>query len=228
MKDNKNRRINDSFYIVDLGYRKEQPVALVEKTFSNGTKEYIIAFDYSIENDKIDWGYGYYYNENISKAKEDFSRVIKGDNLADTFSEKEESNDEFNLKFYSEDEIRDLIKSKTELYYVDDGVDEAIIRLEDIPDFIVEYNRKLAIRDLKFMKVGKEVYEHDLTTYGEFLNKANPELREKIINRLVALQKSEIEPKRFKIIDEEIYNYVESKLEQEMKREKKKKNREVR
>ena len=139
MEDNRTRKINDSFYIVDVGFRREQPVALVEKTFPNNSKEYIIAFDYSIKDDKIDWGYGYYYNENIEKAKEDFVRVLKGEDLADTFSDKEVSEDEFYLAFYSEDEIRNLIKSKAELYYVDDGIDEAIIKFEDIPDFIVEY-----------------------------------------------------------------------------------------
>ena len=122
------RRINDTFSVVDVGYRKEQPVALVEKTFADNSKEYIIAFDYSIENDNIDWGYGYYYNENIDKAKEDFSRVLKGENLADTFENKE---DEFQVRFYDEDEIRDLIKSNAELFYVDDGVDEAIIKFEE-------------------------------------------------------------------------------------------------
>ncbi|MBQ9298835.1 MAG: hypothetical protein IJ223_07450 [Clostridia bacterium] len=226
----KTRKINDTFYIVDLGYRNEQPVALVEKTFADNSKEYIIAFDYSIKDDNIDWGYGYYYNENIDKAKEDFSRVLKGDNLADTFSEKETSEDEFNLSFYSEDEIKDLIKSNAELYYVDDGIDEAIIKFEDIPDFIVEYNRKLGMRDLKFFRVGKGTFEPDITTFGEFLNKISPELRERLIERLGALQTNEIEPKKFKIIDEEIYSYVESKLEQqqEKKVKDKKKNKEAR
>ena len=225
------RRINDTFNILDVGYRKEQPVALVEKTFADNSKEYIIAFDYSVKDSDIDWGYGYYYNDNIDKAKEDFARVLKGDNLADTFSEKEVSENEFNPSFYSEDEIRKLIELKTELYYADDGVDEVIIKLEDIPDFIVEYNRKYEVRDLKFMKLNKGVFEYDITTYGEYLNKINPELREKIIDRLVALQTNEVEPKKFKLINEDIYEYVESKIEQEKEQKKSKsnkKNREAR
>lgn len=220
------RRINDTFSVVDVGYRKEQPVALVEKTFADNSKEYIIAFDYSIENDNIDWGYGYYYNENIDKAKEDFAGVLKGENLADTFENKE---DEFQVRFYDEDEIRDLIKSNAELFYVDDGVDEAIIKFEDIPDFIVDYNRNFEMRNLKFFKVGKGVYEPDITTMGEYLDKINPDLRERMIDRLIALQTNESEIKKYKIIDEDVYANVEIKMaHEEMKKQKKIKNREAR
>ena len=214
------RRINDTFYLIDVGFRRNTPVALVEKTFTENDKEYIIAFDYKVENDRINWGYGYYYDKNIKKAKEDFAKVLAGKDLADTFSEKE----------YSEDEIRELIKNKAELYYVDDGIDEAIIKFEDIPDFIVEYNRKIGMRDLKFFRVGKDVYEPDITTCGEFLDRIKPELRERLIDRLVALQTNELEPKKFKLIDEDIHEYVENKLEQEkeQKKARNKKNKEVR
>ena len=224
------RRINDTFYLIDVGFRRQTPVALVEKTFTEKDKEYIIAIDYKVENDRINWGYGYYYDKDIKKAKEDFAKVLEGKELADTFAEKEYSEDEFKLYFYSEDEIRKLIKNKAELYYVDDGIDEAIIRFEDIPDFIVEYNQKIGMRDLKFFKVGKEVYEPDITTCGEFLDRIKPELRERLIDRLIALQTNELEPKKFKLIDEDVYGYVENKLEQEkeQKKIKNKKNKEVR
>ena len=224
------RRINDTFYLIDVGFRRQTPVALVEKTFTEKDKEYIIAIDYKVENDRINWGYGYYYDKDIKKAKEDFAKVLEGKELADTFAEKEYSEDEFNLYFYSEDEIRKLIKNKAELYYVDDGIDEAIIRFEDIPDFIVEYNQKIGMRDLKFFKVGKDIYEPDITTCGEFLDRIKPELRERLIDRLIALQTNELEPKKFKLIDEDVYGYVENKLEQEkeQKKIKNKKNKEVR
>ena len=142
----------------------------------------------------------------------------------------EENKDEFSFEFYSEEEIRGLIKSKAELYYVDDGVDEAIIKFEDIPDFIIEYNRKFDVRDLKFFKVGKDVYEPDITTYGEFLNTIKEDLRERMIDRLVALQTNEASIKKYKIIDEDLYSKVEANLEEEkeQKKVKNKKNREVR
>ena len=140
------------------------------------------------------------------------------------------SEKEFEVRFYSEDEIKELIKANAELYYVDDGVDEAIIKFEDIPDFIIDYNRNLEIRDLKFFKVGKDVYEPDITTYGEFLNTIKEELRERIIDRLIALQTNEASINKYKIIDEDLYSKVESKLEEEkeQKKIKNKKNREVR
>ena len=140
------------------------------------------------------------------------------------------SEKEFEARFYSEDEIKELIKANAELYYVDDGVDEAIIKFEDIPDFIIDYNRNLEIRDLKFFKVGKDVYEPDITTYGEFLNTIKEDLRERMIDRLIALQTNEASIKKYKIIDEDLYSKVESKLEEEkeQKKTKNKKNREVR
>lgn len=139
------------------------------------------------------------------------------------------SEKEFELRFYTEEEIKELIKSKEELYYVDDGVDEAIIKFEDIPDFIVDYNRNFDMRNLKFYRVGKDVYEPDITTMGEYLDRINPDLRERMIDRLIALQTNEAEIKKYKIIDEDVYSNVESKIEQEeTKKQKKNKNREVR
>lgn len=141
----------------------------------------------------------------------------------------EENKKEFEVRFYTEDEIRNLIKSKAELFYVDDGVDEAIIKFEDIPDFIVDYNRNLEMRDLKFYKVGKEVYEPDITTIGEFLDRVNPDLRERMIDRLTALQTGEAEIRNYKIIDENVYEKVEEKMEQEeIKKQRHKKNKEAR
>jgi len=137
------------------------------------------------------------------------------------------------LNFYTEDEIEKIIKSDVELYYVDDGIDEAIIKLEDIPDVIVDINRNFQSSDLKFYKVGAIVYEPELTTIGEFLNRITPTLRERIIDRLVLLQTGESEIKDFKYIDEELYEKVKNKLDKEEKNknslaEKKKRNREAR
>lgn len=81
------RQLDDNMYVMDLGYRNNEPIALVERTTQYG-KEYIIGFNYEIKDNKIQWGYGYYYNENITKAKEDFKKVLAGGNLADTFNEE--------------------------------------------------------------------------------------------------------------------------------------------
>lgn len=126
-------------------------------------------------------------------------------------------NKKFELKFYNEAEIQKIIKSKEQLYYVDDGIDEAIIRLKDIPDFIVDINRKQGMVDLKFYKVGGGSFEPVITTMGEYLNKVKPVIREKIIDRLVKLQIGEIEPKKYKIIDEDVFENVKNKMEKEIK-----------
>ena len=93
VKSNKTRELNNGIYVIDLGYRRNEPIALVERTIDSNNKEYIIAFNYKIKDNNMDWGYGYYYNENIEKAKEDFKKVLAGGNLADTFTKKNKNKD---------------------------------------------------------------------------------------------------------------------------------------
>lgn len=140
---------------------------------------------------------------------------------------------EHKLNFYSEDEIEKIIKSDTELYFVDDGIDDAIIRLEDIPDVIVDINRNFKSSDLNFYKVDTMVYEPELSTKGEYLHKITPALRERIIDRLILLQTGESEIKNFKYIDKDLYEEVKNKLDIEKENNesslnKKKRNREAR
>lgn len=224
----KTRQLDDNIYVIDLGYRNEHPVALVEKTTSIYGKEYVIGFNYEIKNNKIDWSYGYYYGTNKNKAMEDFKKVLAGGNLADTFKQNKEEkcvmeNKSNELQFYNENEIRNIIANKDELYYADDGLNEVIVKFDDIPDFIVDINRKQDIVNLKFYKVGSDVYQPDITTMGEFLNKIKPEIREKIMDRLVKLQTGEIEPKEYKLIDENEFERI--KIEQEKSKNKKTKKK---
>lgn len=125
---------------------------------------------------------------------------------------------DFEFEFYDEKEIRDLIKSKAELFYADDGMTEVIVRFEDIPDFIVDYNMNFGMTDLKFYKLGKDVYEPDITTIGLFLDKINPDLRERMIDRLVRLQRFEEKTKNIKLIDEDMHEEIEIKMKQEKKK----------
>lgn len=85
---NETRNLDNGIFVMDLGYRNDQPVALVEKS-SKDYKEYIIAFNYKIKDNKMDWGYGYYYDNNIEKAKKDFEKVKSGGILADTFKKND-------------------------------------------------------------------------------------------------------------------------------------------
>ena len=124
---------------------------------------------------------------------------------------------DFEFEFYDEKEIRDLIKSKAELFYADDGMTEVIVRFEDIPDFIVDYNMNFGMTDLKFYKLGKDVYEPDITTIGLFLDKIKPDLRERMIDRLVRLQRFEEKTKNIKLIDEDMHEEIEKKMKSRTK-----------
>ena len=44
------------------------------------------------KQDKLEWAYGYYYDNDKVKAQKDFQKVVSGDNLADTFNKKESRN----------------------------------------------------------------------------------------------------------------------------------------
>lgn len=78
----------DDKLILETGERRDTPVALVKRE-NEQVKEYIIAFNYEIANNKVQWGYGYYYDQNIEKAKADFEKVKAGESLADTFKDSE-------------------------------------------------------------------------------------------------------------------------------------------
>ena len=118
------------------------------------------------------------------------------------------------IKFYEEMDIRKIIKSKESLYYADDGMYEVIVREQDIPDYIVKANELGGeTENLKFYKVGENTMEPKLTTIGRFLDKADTDLRAKIIDRLVTLQTGENPVSDFKVIDEDMYERAQSKLE---------------
>ena len=78
----------DNKCILETGKRNSDKVALVEHQFKDGTKEYIVAFHYEVDDKRVNWGYGYYYGNDLKRAKKDFEKVKTGGNLADTFEEK--------------------------------------------------------------------------------------------------------------------------------------------
>lgn len=125
-------------------------------------------------------------------------------------------NEENNIKFYDEKEIKKIIKSKDNLYYADDGINEIIVREQDIPDFIIKVNEITGeIANLKFYKMNSTEYKPVLTTIGSFLDKAEPALRERIIDRLVLLQTTDEPIKDFKVIDEDMFEKVQSTIQKE-------------
>ena len=91
---------------------------------------------------------------------------------------------------------------------------------------IVSFNRNIQMMDLKIYDEQKISMDPVSTTRGEFLDRTEPNLREKIIDRLNSIQMGEKEPKDFKIIDEDMYEKVKQNLEKQ--KERNKRNKEAR
>lgn len=87
--NHKTRKLDNGIYVIDVGYRKNQPIALVQRG-DGEYMEYVVAFNYRIKDNKMDWAYGYYYDKDLTKAKEDFNKAINGGNLSKTFERKED------------------------------------------------------------------------------------------------------------------------------------------
>ena len=76
-----NRKLDNGMFVVDVGYRNDIPVALVERQYNN-TVEYIIAFNYEIENNKMRLAQGRIH---LSKY---FSSVDVYDQFAEAYIEE--------------------------------------------------------------------------------------------------------------------------------------------
>ena len=124
-------------------------------------------------------------------------------------------------EFYSEEEIKELLNDNERLVYIDDGYNEFVVRYEDLPDCIVDMAMKNMSVELKVIDYNN--YETLATTYGFFLNRCDPDVREDIIERLQELQLGDKEIKTYKIIDEDTLEQVENNL-----RELKRSNRDAR
>ena len=123
--------------------------------------------------------------------------------------------DDIELNFYTIDEIGKLIKEIDieRLVFVDTGVEEVLARYRDLPDIIVDFFDKYQFPDLTVYDFKTD--EKLLTTFGPFLNKCKPEVREEIIERLVGLQREEIEVKDYKVINiEDLLEYYRSRNEE--------------
>ena len=53
------------------------------------------------------------------------------------------------LNQYNEKEIMDLLNNNVKMVYLDTGMEEIVVRYEDLPDAIVDINDKLNYVDLK-------------------------------------------------------------------------------
>ena len=126
-------------------------------------------------------------------------------------------NDNNEIKFYTEYEIEKLINEiETErLVFIDDGIDEVIGRFRDLPDIIVDLNRKFGNKDLKIRNFIDPEEKPIIETFGMFLHKISPEDRVQIIDRLNLLQQNEIAVADYKLIDiEDLLDYYKSRDEE--------------
>ena len=105
-------------------------------------------------------------------------------------------------KKYTKKQMLNIIQNDAFLFVETNLGDNYIIKKQDLSDFIVlEALRTGHIAELKIYVPG--IDEPVITTFGWFLNKANPILREEIIERLILLQTTNIKPQRVKIFDNE-------------------------
>ena len=117
------------------------------------------------------------------------------------------------IEFYDLKETIKVLKSKDKLVYVDDGLDEVIVRVDDLADFIVDYNRNIEYRNLKIYDYQNPSMNPIATTSGELLDKCDPKFREEIIDRLIKVQQFEEPIKDYKIIDENTKEYAVELME---------------
>lgn len=125
--------------------------------------------------------------------------------------------DNIEIKLYSKEEAKKLLNDmKNErLVFIDDGIDEAIGRFRDLPDIIVDLNRKFGTKDLKIRNVIEPEDKPIIETFGMFLHKISSEDRKQIIDRLTKLQLDQVEVADYKLIDlEGIADYCKSRREE--------------
>lgn len=83
----KNIYFEDNKKLLEIGKRGELPVALIEWG-KRDNKEYVIAINYTIDETRICWGAGHYYDD-VKKAKVDFEKVKNGEYLTPKNKEHE-------------------------------------------------------------------------------------------------------------------------------------------
>ena len=148
-------------------------------------------------------------NVNFEALKEYDSKGVE-----DFFNSQPKHSDE-KLNQYNVEEIKSLLNSNTKLVYFDIGVNEYVIRYEDLPDAIIDFNNKFGMVDIKVYEYPNPSFEPILTTYGTFLDKCDPKVRSDIIDRLLSLQTEKETIKEYKIIDEDELENLQDFIENE-------------
>lgn len=121
------------------------------------------------------------------------------------------------LNICTNDEMQEWIANmKNErLVFVDNGIDEFIAKFIDLPDIIVDLNRRFGNQDLKVFNFIEPEEKPIITTNGMYLNKISSQDRQTIIERLVKLQEYQEEIKDYKVIDEQkLTKYLNKEFEE--------------
>lgn len=80
---------NGNLKILEVGENNNQKVVLIEKD-NNGVKEYLVAYDYRIENNNLSWNKAYFYSTNEERAKLDFKNAIREKDVYNLFEIKQD------------------------------------------------------------------------------------------------------------------------------------------
>lgn len=106
------------------------------------------------------------------------------------------------FQFYTKGEVKNILLSGEKLVYADNGIDEVVVKYNDLPDFIVDMAVNMGHNcEIKVYKYPAESMTPILTTKGWFLDRCDPDVRADIIDRLVAVQ-TDVDTKSYKIINE--------------------------
>lgn len=159
MESNKTRELDNGITVIDVGYRNSTPVALVVKKYEKYDDQYIIGFNYKIQDNKIDWGYGYYYGTDLEKAKNDFADVLAGKSLTDTFNDMNFINDEEKMRDFYNLSKDDFLNSYS--YLSEKEYDNTKKYVLENRNYYVSRVKEYLIKDKNIMSLPVRYFEND-------------------------------------------------------------------
>ena len=109
---------------------------------------------------------------------------------------------------YTKDEMIDIAKNKGFYFIETSNNDYFEIAKDDLADFIIQETERCGHSVEITVYTPYREDEPVLTTYGWFLNRIKPKLREEIIERLVKLQTWQEEPKEVKVFDNDVFMQI--------------------
>lgn len=116
--------------------------------------------------------------------------------------------DNIEYKKYTKEEMIDIAKHKGFYFAETSNNDYFEIAKDDLADFIIlEAERCGHSVDIAVYTPYRED-EPLLTTYGWFLNKIKPKLREEIFDRLTKLQTGQENPRQVKVFDNDVFMQI--------------------